>query len=158
MKKRESLTIGAVALLSALAGAMECVPLDGMWDFSFAEGGMISDATSAFSASDKMPVPCCFDLTPRYYMKRGTAHYRREFMIGRDVAGAYLKIKGMGIRARFWLDGREIGSSKLAFSELEFATGPLQAGRHVLVAALDNRLFAANNEMFQPYYDYLGSG
>ena len=156
MAKRGLLTV--VVLLPILVGAMEVVSLDGLWDFSFAEGAAISDATNAFAASDKMPVPCCFDLTPRYYMKRGTAHYRREFEIGRDVPGAYLKVKGMGIRARFWLDGREIGSSKLAFSELEFATGPLKAGRHTLVAALDNRLFTASNEMFQPYYDYLGSG
>ena len=147
MAKRGLLTV--VVLLPILVGAMEVVSLDGLWDFSFAEGAAISGATCAFAASDKMPVPCCFDLTPRYYMKRGTAHYRREFEIGRDVPGAYLKVKGMGIRARFWLDGREIGSSKLAFSELEFATGPLKAGRHTLVAALDNRLFTASNEMFQ---------
>ncbi|MBO7683898.1 MAG: hypothetical protein J6T51_04140, partial [Kiritimatiellae bacterium] len=148
----------ALAVLALSANAMEALPLDGLWDFSFAEGRPLAEATFDFRADDKMPVPCCFDLTSRYYMKRGTAQYRRSFALRMDVAGAYLKVKGMGLRLRLWLDGREIGSSKLAFSELEFPTGPLKAGEHVLVAALDNRLFPASDEMFQPYYDYLGSG
>ena len=88
MAKRGLLIAGVVAL-PILAGAMECVSLDGLWDFSLAEGAAISDATSAFAASDKMPVPCFFCLTPPYYLPRGTAHYRREFQIGRAVPGAY---------------------------------------------------------------------
>ncbi len=85
MAKQGLLTAGVIALLPLLAGAMERVSLDGLWDFSFAEGATIPDAKSAFTASDKMPVPCCFDLTPRYYMKRGTAHYRREKLAARKV-------------------------------------------------------------------------
>ena len=158
MKSWRVVAFAVVAAFAMPANAVESLSLDGLWEFSFAEGAKVSDAKCDFAADDKMPVPGCFDLTPGYYMKRGTAQYRREFTIGRDVAGAYLSVKGMGLRARFWLDGREIGSSRLAFSELEFATGPLKAGPHVLVAALDNRLFSANDEMFLPYYDYLASG
>ncbi len=151
--------LAAAAAGGALsARAMETMPLDGMWDFAFAEGAKLEDAGAKFAPADRMPVPCCFDLTPRYYMKRGTAMYRRRFELAKGVPGAYLKIKGMGLRARFWIDGREIGSSSLAFSELEFATGPLAAGGHEIAAALDNRVFAGDSEMFQPYYDFLGSG
>ena len=159
MKRTQTMLAAVLAcgVLPALAG-IEVLPLDGLWEFTFAEGAAVSDAAFGFEADDRMPVPCCFDLTPRYYMKRGTAQYRRGFSLEKDVAGAYLKIKGMGLRARFWLDGREIGSSKLAFSELEFPTGPLKAGRHTVVAAVDNRLFSAPDEMFQPYYDFLASG
>ena len=148
----------AVLALVCTARGVETKCLDGMWEFAFAEGKSLAEAKPDFAATDRMPVPGCYDLVPGYYMKRGTGLYRREFTLARGVPGARLRVKGMGLRMKLWLDGREIGTSKLVFSDLEFQTGPLAAGCHTLVAALDNRLFAANNEMFQPYYDYVASG
>ena len=149
----------AVAMAFTMsASAIETLPLDGLWDFAFEEDRRIDESTCTFEAKDKMPVPCCFDLTSAYYMKRGTAQYRRTFSLERDFAGGGLVVKGMGLRSRFWMDGREVGSSKLAFSEFEIPLGPLAAGEHTLVAAVDNRLFKDDTEMFQPHYDFLASG
>ncbi|MBP5319451.1 MAG: hypothetical protein J6334_00575, partial [Kiritimatiellae bacterium] len=144
--------------ISLAASAMETLSLDGLWEFAFEEGRKLDEVSAVFEATDKMPVPCCFDLTPNYYMKRGAAQYRRMFTLDREFAGGFLVVKGMGLRSRFWLDGREIGMSKLVFSELTFPVGPLAAGEHTLVAAVDNRVFGSNSELFQPYYDFLASG
>ena len=156
-KTRGMLACASLAMVCGARG-VETKCLDGMWEFAFAEGKSLAEAKADFKATDMMPVPGCYDLVPDYYMKRGTGLYRREFTLARDVPGARVRVKGMGLRMKLWLDGREIGTSKLVFSDLEFQTGPLAAGRHTLAAALDNRLFNANNEMFQPYYDYVASG
>ena len=153
----------ATALASAALArpdlpAMETLSLDGLWEFAFVEDAALADAKCDFAPTGKMPVPGCFDLSPEYRMKRGTAMYRTRLRTERDALNAYLVVKGMGLRVKFWIDGREIGSSKLAYSELEFETGPLAAGEHVVEAALDNRLFAAGSEMFQPFYDFFASG
>ena len=158
LKKTRVMLAYAALVLTCTAHGVETKCLDGLWEFAFAEGKSLAEAKADFAATDRMPVPGCYDLVPGYYMKRGTGLYRREFTLARDVPGARLRVKGMGLRMKLWLDGREIGTSKLVFSDLEFQTGPLAAGRHTLAAALDNRLFNANNEMFQPYYDYVASG
>ena len=148
----------AFSLLAAECCGRETLSLDGLWDFSFSEGGSLAEATAEFVADGKMPVPGCFDMMPPWRMKRGVGSYRRTFSVWRDAPSACLVIKGMGLRARFWLDGREIGSSSLAWSELEFPIGALAAGEHVLVAAIDNTLLSGDAELFRPNYDFLASG
>ena len=148
----------AFSLLAAECCGRETLSLDGLWDFSFSEGASLAEATAEFKADGKMPVPGCFDMMPPWRMKRGVGSYRRTFSVWRDAPSAYLVIKGMGLRARFWIDGREIGSSSLAWSELEFPIGALAAGEHVLAAAIDNTLLSGDAELFRPNYDFLASG
>ena len=119
---------------------LERVSLDGTWDFAFARDAKLSTATSDFEATDRMVVPGCFDLMPKWYAQRGLAHYRRTFMLGQPAKDAWLVVKGMGLQAKFFIDGREVAVSKLPYSMLEIPLGPLAAGEHTLVAALANRL------------------
>ena len=153
-----SILAAAFSMCAAECCGMETLSLDGLWDFSFSEGGALAEAMAGFKADGKMPVPGCFDMMPPWRMKRGVGSYRRTFSIGRDAPSAYLVIKGMGLRARFWLDGREIGTSSLAWSELEFPIGALAAGEHVLAAAIDNTPLSGDAELFLPNYDFLASG
>lgn len=152
------MTFLAVAALAAQVGAMERVPLDGMWDFAFQEGGRLAAAAADFKATDKVVVPGCFDLMPKWYAKRGLAHYRRTFELKADVTRAYLVVKGMGLQGRFFVDGREVGASKLPFSTFELDCGALKSGPHTLVAALDNNLEWNPALVFQPNYDFFLSG
>ena len=46
---------------------LERVSLDGTWDFAFARDAKLSTATSDFEATDRMVVPGCFDLMPKWY-------------------------------------------------------------------------------------------
>lgn len=153
-----SILAAAFSMLAAECCGMVTLSLDGLWDFSFSEGGALAEATAGFKADGKMPVPGCFDMMPPWRMKRGVGSYRRTFSVGRDAPNAYLVVKGMGLRARFWLDGREIGTSSLAWSELEFPIGALAAGEHVLAAAIDNTPLSGDAELFRPNYDFLASG
>ena len=135
------------------------INLDGSWDFHLEENG---DWTAlppvGMPYDDLMCVPGAFDCSPRYYCKRGVAFYRRQFTLTEACTGALLKLGGIGLRGCFWIDGREIGRTVLAYSGIEFETGALTAGTHELIAAIDNRFEDAKVQLFYPYYDFYAFG
>ena len=154
-------TIACAALLAAAFTAhaeLERISLDGTWDFSFARDAKLSSASSDFKATDKMVVPGCFDLMPKWYAQRGLAHYRRTFALDKQTKDAWLVVKGMGLQAKFFIDGREVAVSKLPYSTLEIPLGSLAAGEHTLVIALDNRLSGSKDLVFKGFYDFFLSG
>lgn len=141
--------------------------LNGVWQFRFFEKTWLEDVNeNSFVPNDIMCVPGTFDTTPAYRCKRGTALYRREFMLMKDSPRGILKIGATGLRARFTLDGKEIGFTNMPYTDMEFETGALKAGRHVLAAAVDNNFdklsstFGMGDRMkiFLPYYDFYGFG
>ena len=145
-------TIACAALLAAAFTAhaeLGRISLDGTWDFSFARDAKLSSASSDFKATDKMVVPGCFDLMPKWYAQRGLAHYRRTFALDKQTKDAWLVVKGMGLQAKFFIDGREVAVSKLPYSTLEISLGALAAGEHTLVVALDNRLPGSKDLVFK---------
>ena len=154
-------TIACAALLAAAFAAraeLERISLNGTWDFSFARDAKLSSASSDFKATDKMVVPGCFDLMPKWYAQRGLAHYRRTFALDKQTKDAWLVVKGMGLQAKFFIDGREVAVSKLPYSTLEIPLGSLAAGEHTLVIALDNRLSGSKDLVFKGFYDFFLSG
>lgn len=153
--------LSLAAIFAGCAGgayAAGRVSLDGVWEFDFRRGGTLAEARADFAATDRMTVPGCFDVMPRHYNQRGLAHYRREFFLDSPCRQARLRVKGFGLAARFFVDGRDAGESHLPFSTVEVPLGPLAAGRHVVVVALDNRITGAPEALFQPHYDFYGSG
>ena len=135
------------------------VSLNGTWDFRLEKGKSLEDvAMPAFSADDKMVVPGAWDAMSRYYNQRGTGCYRRSFELEKDVVNAFLVVDGCGLRSKYWIDGREIGFSKLPWSKFEFATGPLKAGRHEIVAAVDSIVDNAKVKLFWDFYDFYPFG
>jgi len=140
-------------MLSLLVAA--ALSLNGSWNFSFVEGKSCRDAAdTAFVATDTIPVPGCFDAMPKWFMKRGTGLYRRTFTLDRAVDRAWLVIDGLGLYGRFWIDGREIGVDDLPWSRVELPAGPLAAGEHVVVAAVDNRFDWSYQKLVRTYYDF----
>ena len=132
--------------------------LDGTWDFAFARGESLAAGGADFAPTDKIVVPGCFDLMPKWYAQRGLARYRRTFTLEKSVANAFLKVKGFGLQGRFFLDGREVALSRLAYSTLEIELGPLAAGEHTLVAALENLLTGDMDLVYKPNYDFYLAG
>lgn len=152
-----------LALVSLLVPFVACaelerLSLDGLWDFDFAPRKKLTSADANFRATDKMVVPGCFDLMPSWYALRGLAHYRRVFTLEKAAAQAYLRVQGMGLQSKFFIDGREIGTVKYPYLAFELPLGALAAGRHELVAALDNNLDGSPNLVFKPNYDFFLSG
>ena len=146
-----------IAAILAVAGT---ISLNGLWDFRL-EAGKPMEAVAglpAFAANDKMIVPGAWDAMSHYYNKRGTGCYRRKFDVGGDRTSARLVVDGMGLRARFWLDGRDLGLVKLPWSRFEIELGPLKGGEHEIVAAVDSIADDGRTKLFHDYYDFYPFG
>lgn len=145
----------AAALMAYVGTAWADVSLDGTWDFRFEEDKILETAGDAgFSATDRMTVPGCWDTMPRWYMKHGTGLYRRTFTLGKPLKDAVLVVDGMGIRARFEVDGRDLGTHPYPYARLELPVGPLAAGEHTVFAAVDNVMEWPRVKLARPYYDF----
>ncbi len=149
----------AAALAAGTLSGVEKLALDGLWDFRLEKGKSLEEVSlPAFEANDKMTVPGCWNAMSRYFNQHGTGCYRRQFALAADAANAFLVVDGAGLRSRFWIDGREIGMSKLPWSRFEFATGPLAKGTHELVAAVDSVVDNAKVKLFWDFYDFYPFG
>jgi len=127
------------AVVGIAVSAAERLDLNGIWAFRMERDRSIEELDlPRFVAEDRMTVPGCWDAMSRYFNQRGTGCYRRTFVTEADAAAAFLVVDGMGLRARFWLDGRDLGLCKLPWVRFELPVGPLKAGRHELVAAVDS--------------------
>lgn len=158
-RKVEKLAAAAAFLATAPLQAVEKLSLDGLWDFRFERGKTLEEvSTPAFEANDKMTVPGCWNAMSRYFNQHGTGCYRRTFELADDAANAFLVVDGAGLRSRYWIDGREIGLSKLPWSKFEFATGPLAKGTHELVAAVDSVVDNSKVKLFWNFYDFYPFG
>jgi len=144
------------ALFAAVAlAAFADVSLDGSWSFRFEEGKMLESASGAdFPAADTIPVPACYDMMPKWYMKRGTGLYRRTFTLAAPMKDAVLVVDGMGVRAKFEIDGKSLGVHPYPYARLEVPVGHLSAGEHTIFAAVDNTLAWPQVKMARPYYDF----
>ena len=139
--------------------AVVVVSLNGLWDFRLEPDKTLEEVLApGFVPDAKMTVPGAWDATSRYYNQSGTGCYRTRFDLKDAVTNAFLVIDGCCLRSRYWLDGREIGFSKLPWSRIEFATGPLAAGAHELVAAVDNVVDNSKVKLFWDFYDFYPSG
>ena len=154
--KRTMLSCGALALGTVLCACAQMQPMDmnGVWEFAFAEGKTLEEAGGPdFAATDTMSVPGCYDMLPKWLCKRGTGLYRRTFTLAEPVENAWIVVDGMGLRAKFAVDGRPAGGVyPFPWARLEIPTGPLAAGEHTLFAALDNVLDWSTQKLVLPYY------
>lgn len=139
-----------------LASIIACaLSLNGSWDFRFEEGKPLEDvANRNFVATDSVPVPACYDMMPKWYMKRGTGLYRRTFTLSSPMKDAVLVVDGMGVRGKFAINGRDLGMHPYPYARLEIPVGPLAAGEHTLFAAIDNILSWPRVKLARPYYDF----
>lgn len=150
---RKILLSGLVAWAAGtlLAG----ISLDGSWEFRFEEGKSYREvADPAFEATDAIPVPCCYDMLPKWLCKRGSGLYRRTFRIDAAVENAWLVVDGMGLTGKFMIDGRDLGVHPYPYAKLEIPTGPLSAGEHTIFAVIDNRFDWDYQKLARPYYDF----
>ena len=139
-----------------LASIIACaLSLNGSWDFRFEEDRSLEESAKLeFSATDSIPVPACYDMMPKWYMKRGTGLYRRTFSLPSPMKDAVLVVDGMGVRGKFAIDGRDLGVHPYPYARLEISVGPLAAGEHTIFAAIDNILSWPRVKLARPYYDF----
>lgn len=155
MKRSKVLVSMLCGAFAVGATAAESLSLDGSWSFRFEEGKPLEEAAKGdFAATDSMPVPACYDMMPKWYMKRGTGLYRRVFTLAKPMKDAVLVVDGMGVRAKFEMDGKDLGLHPYPYARLEIPVGPLAAGEHTVFAAVDNILSWPRVKMARPYYDF----
>ena len=131
------------------------VSLDGSWAFRFEENKALEAvAASDFAATDTMTVPGCYDVMPKWYLKHGTGLYRRSFTLEAPMKDAVLVVDGMGLRAKFAVDGKDLGVRAYPYARLEIPVGPLAAGEHTVFAAVDNIQEWPRVKLARPYYDF----
>ena len=133
--------------------------LNGSWEFRFEEGKSIAQvSTERFEATDSVVVPGCYDMLPKFYLKRGTGLYRKTFTLAQPVEDASLVVDGMGLTGAFWVDGKSLGIHPYPYAKLALKVGSLDAGTHTVVAALDNRFDWETQKLARPYYDFYCHG
>ena len=96
-------------MLNALIFAA-VLSLNGDWEFRFEKDQPLEAVAKAdFTATDTMVVPGCYDVMPKWYLQHGTGLYRRTFTVAEPMKDAVMVVDGMGIRAKFALDGKDLG-------------------------------------------------
>ncbi len=142
-------------MIHFLSIILAVMSLGDYWDFKFFEDKSIEQTFNQnFIAEEKMSVPGCWDVLPKYYLKRGTALYRRTFTVEKDYKNAVLEVEGMGLRGKFVIDGRDLGEYPYPYAKLEIPVGALKKGEHTIVAALDNRFDPQTMKLAKPFYDF----
>ena len=149
----------AVTCAASMLARADRMSLDGLWDFRMEPGKSLESLSlPEFEPNAKMIVPGAWDAMSRWYNVRGTGCYRRTFTLDKDVCDAFLVVDGCCLRSRFWIDGKEIGFCNLPWSRFELRTGPLSAGEHEMVAAVDSVVDGAKVKLFHNYYDFYAPG
>lgn len=129
--------------------------LNGDWEFRFEKDQPLEAVAKAdFTATDTMVVPGCYDVMPKWYLQHGTGLYRRTFTVAEPMKDAVMVVDGMGIRAKFALDGKDLGLHVTPYARLEIPVGPLSAGEHTVFAAVDNIMEWPRVKLARPYYDF----
>ena len=154
---RASLVAVLYGVFASGFAAAESLSLDGSWSFRFEEGKcleQIAVGSESRPYQDSIPVPACYDMMPKWYMKRGTGLYRRSFTLAKPMKDAVLVVDGMGVRAKFEMDGKDLGLHPYPYARLEIPVGSLAAGEHTVFAAVDNILSWPRVKLARPYYDF----
>lgn len=137
-----------------------CEALDGAWDFKWL-GDVDFDTLepSGLAYDGLMAVPGVFDTCPEHFGARGVGVYRRKlFFAAKSEDTLRLRLGGLGLYARIWWDGREIGECGLPYSYVDYdflaGDGPM----HELAIAVDNRFDKEHCPLFSPNFDFYAYG
>lgn len=133
--------------------------LAGVWDFAFL-GDVDASAVDVtrIAYDDVMPVPMCFDATPKYAGKRGVAAYRRRITLVDDTRHR-LVFGGLHHYGRLYVDGKLIQEHTAGgFVRFTADVLPHAAGDVELVVLVDNRYDPKRAPLHVPYADWYHYG
>ena len=133
--------------------------LDGLWDFAWLGDDVDLGALDLrdLEYSERMPVPGCFDATPAYAGRRGTAVYRTTLRVTPGTTG-FLCFGGLGMWARILVDGEALEESRMPYSQIEVAVPPADFSTREVVVVSDNRFDRARMPLFEQFFDFYAYG
>jgi len=130
--------------------------LDGIWDFAFQEIPLEQVELGNFPVTELMTVPGCYEALPKYFGLRGTGLYHRKVQCSGRVL---LRFEGLGLRGKFFWDGKEIGICELPFSRTDLVFDAGAEGEHELAIAVENIAHPIEEgTLFFENYDFYGYG
>ncbi len=134
--------------------ARKIYDLAGAWDFCLTDGAADPAVLpEKIDYHEKLSVPGCFDVLPRYAGRRGTAYYR-TFVRTTPGAKLLMKIFGLGTWGAIFWDRQLVGIDEHPYApvELEFAAG--EGKMHELVVVIDNRFDFVRQPLVRELYDF----
>lgn len=116
--------------------------LNGAWTFAIdplktGEGSDWHTAAFAVSGFDKVQVPHCFSVDPRYFFYTGTAWYFKQFAMPAMPPGyrAWLRFDAVFYKASVWVNGKKSGTHEGGYTPFELdITDHLQANNRLTLA------------------------
>lgn len=89
---------------------------------------------------DKVTVPHCFTVDPRYHYFTGNAWYLRSFPKGAATSGGrtFLRFEAAFYQAQVWLNGKRIGEHEGGYTPFEFDVTDLLAEQNFLAVRVNN--------------------
>ncbi len=129
--------------------------LDGIWDFAFFTTPLNEFSPDGVDYNSLMSVPGCFDTVEPYRLEHGLGVYRRRVAAAGNVR---LTVGGLGLRARIFWDGRELGAVDTPFMTTQYYLDAGAAGEHELVIAVENVIDDTPGSQFHRNYDFYAYG
>ena len=130
--------------------------LSGVWEFAFLpEKTPLNENLAKLRFDLLVAVPGCFDLTPEYYLRRGTGVYRRQVEAGGEME---LISEGLGLRGEFYWDGKQIATVDAPFSRRVIRFDAGKTGVHELLVAVNNEFDDSPSSLFHRNYDFYAHG
>lgn len=89
---------------------------------------------------DKVTVPHCFSVDPRYMLYTGTAWYIKKFQHAVVPAGhrAYLRFEAVFYKAQAWLNGQKVGGHEGGYTPFELDITEALKGENTLALQVNN--------------------
>lgn len=137
--------------------------LNGLWSFRWLGKEILLkdfDPAQIVNYDEKAAVPGVFDMGIDRYCDRGLGIYRTTIADDElKTKNLRLRIGGLGLAARIFFDGVQIGQANVPYLPviLDFIKDQ-DVKVHELVIAVDNRFEAQPYQFFRDYYDFYAFG
>ena len=118
--------------------------LGGEWGFALdpvkaGEQDKWFTATYPSGRFDKVTVPHCFSVDPRYWFYTGTAWYFKKFSLPKaNGQHIFLKFDAIFYRSKIWLNGALVGAHEGGYTPFEFDITQQTGAENVLAVQVDN--------------------
>jgi beta-glucuronidase len=107
--------------------------------------------------AERMPVPGCFDASPAFAGRRGTAAYRTTVRVTPGTPGL-LSFGGLGMWSRIYVDGRALGEPGLPYSQIEIGVAPADFATREIIVVSDNRFDRERMPLLEQFFDFYAYG
>jgi beta-glucuronidase len=145
MRYSRLLLLLLVCLPGALRAELSRQSLDGTWNFAIdpVDAGIAQEWFKPGLVTerwDKVTVPHCYTVDPRYHSYTGTAWYFRTFSARPPAPGerVFLRFEAIFYQVEIWLNGRRLGAHEGGYTPFELDATALLGAENSLAIRVNN--------------------